>query len=158
MKTLALFSLGLLVATGCTYTVHTVQPTAYQAQGYVTVNSAPPPLRADVMPAARPRANAYWVAGHWSWEGRWVWVAGQWQAPRAGYVWQEPVAAQAGTGYRYYPGYWRRGSQRPPAVYQRPGTIRVAVRPPARRGYGAPPRQGVVVQRPGRRPQRPGVV
>jgi len=185
MKTLVTLALGLLVASGCTYTVYTVQPTAYRAPQYVTVGSAPPPPRVAVAQPAQPRSDAYWVAGHWSYEGRWVWIAGQWQVPRAGYAWQQPVAVRVGAGYRYYPGYWHRHGEQSAPAYRQPGTIQVAVAPPRGRATvqrGTPtqtvrtqpgrPAQTVTVQpaRPARpnaavtvqptRPttQRPGVV
>ena len=62
MKTLISLALGLIVASGCTYTVYTVQPTAYRAPNYVVVGSAPPPPRVAVARPAAPRSDAFWVS------------------------------------------------------------------------------------------------
>lgn len=47
---------------------------------------APPPPRAETMPASRPGLT--WVPGFWDWQNRrYVWVVGHWVAERRGYHW-----------------------------------------------------------------------
>ena len=153
MKTLAPLGLAVLIATGCTYTVYSPEPTTYVAPDYVVVGSAPPPVQVAVAQPPQPQSDAFWVAGHWSWQGRWVWTAGQWQIPQPGNVWQEPVVVRVGTSYRYYPGYWHRHTQQPAPAYRQPGTIRVAVqRPPTQTVQVRQPSQTVTVQQPNQRP------
>jgi hypothetical protein len=75
----------------------------------VIVNAAPPPI--IVEERGRPPGHEFaWIPGHWTWEGRWIWihgvwkrhphwhegggwVAGHWEARAGGNVWIE--------------GYWR---------------------------------------------------
>jgi hypothetical protein len=71
----------------------------------VVVYSTPPALIVEQQgPAPGPQFS--WIAGHWSWNGRWVWmrgewrhhphwhegggwVAGRWEARNGGNVWME---------------------------------------------------------------------
>ena len=102
----------------------------YSTPSAVYVQQPPPPIHQARVQPPMPSPQSVWVAGHWSWQGRWVWIDGSWQTPRAGYVWTPPVAVQARAGtYEYHPGYWRRPVDAPPPVYQRPGNVRVSVAP-----------------------------
>ena len=102
----------------------------YSTPSAVYVREPPPPIHQARPQPPAPSAQSVWVAGHWSWQGRWVWIDGSWQTPRAGHVWTPPVAVRAQGGrYEYHPGYWRRPQVAPPPVYQHPGTVRVSVAP-----------------------------
>lgn len=126
----AFFALAIS-AQGCTYEYcpGTADADAYIEPPHVVAQSAPPapPVQVEVRPA-QPSAQSVWVSGHYSWEGgRWVWIPGLWSTPRAGYVWQEPVAVQAQGGVRYHPGYWRPSQAEPPPVYRQPSAVAVTV-------------------------------
>ena len=56
-----------------------VVPSVASAQVYI--QTAPPPLRVEPVPA--PRRGHVWVPGHWQWRGhRHVWVPGTWIVAR----------------------------------------------------------------------------
>ncbi|MEM6959660.1 MAG: hypothetical protein AAF645_28510, partial [Myxococcota bacterium] len=116
---------------GCTIytTARPTTPVHVQAT-YVAVASAPPAPHAPVAHGARPTTDAVWVAGHWDWQGDWVWRDGHWVTGRTGYEWEPPLCvAVDGGGYQYHQGYWRRAGTAPPPIYRTPGTIRVHARP-----------------------------
>ena len=104
---------------------------AYQEPAHVYVTTAPPPLRVAVeTQPEKADPDAFWVGGHYRWEGTWVWVGGAWMRPRPGYVWTAPVVVTEADGrHRYHPGYWRPGTSAPPPVYRDPGDVQVSVRP-----------------------------
>ncbi len=71
---------------------------------YVAQSAPPPPIVETYGPAPGP--DFFWVGGHWGWNGRWVWVhgnyerhphwhrgggwvAGRWEARHGRYVWVE---------------------------------------------------------------------
>lgn len=124
--------LGMLgTASGCYYDCPTATASYYQDPAYVTVQSAPPPVRPAVATRPPQPAGALWVDGHYSWRGTWVWVDGHWETPRAGFVWTAPAVVQVQGGFRYHPGYWRPGRVQAAPVYRQPGTVAVSVRPAA---------------------------
>ncbi len=53
-----------------------------------------------------PRAGFVWDAGHWNWEGRYVWVPGHWVEARPGARWVAGVWQPYRGQYRYVPGHW----------------------------------------------------
>lgn len=68
--------------------------------------SAPPPLRAEVVPA--PRMGYVWDRGHWRWyHGQYVWAPGHWQRVRVGYHWVPGHWASRGPNWVWVPGHWR---------------------------------------------------
>lgn len=74
-----------LVLCGC-HSSRLPQPaSAPQPQNaYVTVPYPPPAARVETLPK-RPRLDAVWIDGQWSWDGqRWQWVAGAWVLPPPG--------------------------------------------------------------------------
>ncbi|MBS2030100.1 MAG: YXWGXW repeat-containing protein [Deltaproteobacteria bacterium] len=75
----------------------------------VVVEAAPPPPVEEVQPPM-PFANAYFVPGHWWWNGyRYAWIAGRWTARPAGYVWEAARWEHRPDGrWGWRPGYWRR--------------------------------------------------
>ena len=60
-----------------------IVPTAVQAQPIITIQTAPPPPRAERMP---PQRRGYvWAPGHYEWRnGRHVWVRGAHVRARCG--------------------------------------------------------------------------
>jgi WXXGXW repeat (2 copies) len=81
---------------------------AASAYGFVEVRvrTAPPPLRAEVIPRA-PSPGHYWAGGHWGWEhGAWAWHGGHWIEARAGQVWVRPHWEQVGAEWVYRPEHW----------------------------------------------------
>jgi hypothetical protein len=101
---------GLLVAiTGCVATVRPA-PVVVEAEGPpppVVVQTAPPPLQVEVIPIA-PSPNHFWIAGHWHWEGRWVWRPGHYVLRRVGYRWVSPHYEPRGGAFVYVGGHWAR--------------------------------------------------
>jgi hypothetical protein len=98
-------TLAVLAAAAGTISVSAV------AQPYIDVRVAPPPPRAEVMPAAR--AGYAWVPGFWDWRGRrHVWVGGHWERARRGYVYRAPTWVQDGDHWRLNRGMWARGGDR----------------------------------------------
>jgi hypothetical protein len=80
----------------------------HAADGVVMV--APPPPREEVIGVA-PVPGYVWLGGYWGWVGdRHEWVAGHWEAPRAGKHWIQHQWVRQGDGWRMRPGHWERGA------------------------------------------------
>jgi hypothetical protein len=77
------------------------------AAGEVVVETGPPPEQVEVVGLA-PYPGAFWVRGHWRWEGRYVWFPGHWERPRIGYRWEPAHWDRFGARWRFIPGHWRR--------------------------------------------------
>ncbi|MEO7331583.1 MAG: hypothetical protein ABI193_23615, partial [Minicystis sp.] len=62
-----------------------------------------------VPPAPKEILNAVWIDGEWQWKGRrWVWSAGQWQAPLVDGYYAPPTAVRFEDGtLEYYAGTWK---------------------------------------------------
>ena len=78
------------------------------ARTFVDIQIAPPPPRAEVVPA--PRVGYVWAPGYWRWNGRrHVWIHGSWVRERRGFHW-EPEAWVQGPNGRWHlrPGHWSR--------------------------------------------------
>ena len=87
--------------------VYAVQPGAAAPVAPVVVQSAPPAPIVEVVPVAPGPAYA-WVPGYWSWNGRWVWVRGNWGfRPRPHAVWVSGRWVPHGHGYVWVGGRWR---------------------------------------------------
>ena len=68
---------------------------------------APPPLRTEVIPAAR--RGYVWVPGYWNWRGhRHVWSPGVWVRERRGYVHHPHRWEQRGNGWYLNRSRWDR--------------------------------------------------
>ena len=81
------------------------------ARTEVILNFAPPPVRYEVVPAAR--VGHVWVPGHWEWRGhRHIWVAGHWLRERRGYYYTPARWVERDGGWVFYNGAWRRDSDR----------------------------------------------
>ena len=82
--------------------------TAAVVAGVIIAATAPPPVRYEVVPAARP--GYVWVRGHWQYRhGRYVWVRGHWIVQRHGYYYRAGRWVQMSDGrYRWYAGGWYR--------------------------------------------------
>ena len=99
-------------------------PAAYaQIHGVITVREAPPPMRAEVVPA--PRRGYVWTPGYWNWQGRHhVWHNGTWVRARPGYVYAAPSWAERDGRWEFRQGRWARGDRDgdgvPNAVDRRP--------------------------------------
>lgn len=94
---------------------------AYSAT--VIIKNAPPPPRAETVPAARP--GWVWREGHWEWRGnKHHWVKGNWVKVRKGYHYTQPAWVEENGRWRYNAGAWRRGDRDgdgvPNAVDRRP--------------------------------------
>ena len=70
---------------------------AAQAYTAVVVSTAPPPVRHEVVPAARP--GHVWAPGHYEWRHhRYSWVRGHWLRAREGYSYTAPHWVQRRNG------------------------------------------------------------
>ncbi|MFC5473059.1 hypothetical protein [Paraherbaspirillum soli] len=102
----------------------------------VRVAQAPPAPLQEVMPPA-PYPDAYWIAGHWKWEGnRYVWSNGHWEQARQNMVFQHAYWSLDGGQWNYHPGRWVAIS---PSYNTAPIVVNVA--PPA-------PRVEIITQAP----------
>jgi hypothetical protein len=75
------------------------------------VQVAPPPLRYEAVPRARP--GQVWVPGRWAWNERdYVWYGGHWQQARPDYVYAPGRWVQAGGGWRWVDDQWKPGKRK----------------------------------------------
>lgn len=76
----------------------------------VEVPSAPPPGKAEVVPAP-PAALTLpvWVDGEWDWTGRrWQWKPGRWQEAPRGQVFAPAILVRRDDGsFAYFAGHWK---------------------------------------------------
>jgi hypothetical protein len=71
------------------------------------VKQAPPPVKAEVKPAA-PSVTAIWIDGHWQWNGnRYVWKKGHWEKKAKG-AWVKGQWKKTGRGHKWVPGHWKK--------------------------------------------------
>jgi len=84
-----------------------------QAQATTTIVVAqpppPPPMPPETVPP-QPQPDAYWVPGHYNWDGsQYVWVAGYWTIPPQQYHQYIPAHwdYRPDGAYVYVRGYWR---------------------------------------------------
>ena len=83
-----------------------VAPTA-QAAVEVYVNTPPPAVRYEVVPAAR--AGYVWAPGYWNWRNnRHVWVKGSWQRERVGYFYHPHRWMEHDGRWKYERSRWDR--------------------------------------------------
>ena len=76
------------------------------AQQTVHAPSAPPPPRAESVPAS-PAPGLVWAAGYWQWDGaQFVWIAGRWDVAQSGAQWQAPRWQVQAGGAIFVPGRW----------------------------------------------------
>ncbi|MGS0894983.1 YXWGXW repeat-containing protein [Burkholderia stagnalis] len=82
------------------------EPVAVRTEEVVVVApNAPPPVRYEVVPAAR--IGYVWERGHWRWEhGRYVWIGGHWEAERIGMHWVPGHWDQRGPNWFWTRGHW----------------------------------------------------
>ncbi|KVU57614.1 YXWGXW repeat-containing protein [Burkholderia cepacia] len=82
------------------------EPVAVRTEEVVIVApNAPPPVRYEVVPAAR--VGYVWDRGHWHWEhGRYVWIGGHWEAERVGMQWVPGHWDQRGPNWFWTRGHW----------------------------------------------------
>jgi hypothetical protein len=96
--------LGALVAS----TFAAVAPLA-QARVDVFVNTAPPELRQERVPA--PRAGYLWAPGYWNWQSnRHVWAKGHWEKERAGFSYRPNAWTQQDGRWTNQRGGWDRNA------------------------------------------------
>jgi hypothetical protein len=82
-------------------------PTIALAGVSVDVDLAPPPVRVEEVPAARP--GYVWAPGYWDYRGHeHVWVGGRWMHERHGYHWVGDHWEQRGPHWHHVRGYWAR--------------------------------------------------
>ena len=73
----------------------------------VWVNVAPPELRVEQAPAARP--GYQWAPGYWNWQGQHhVWHNGNWVRERQGYTYMQPQWVERDGRWQQHSGQWRR--------------------------------------------------
>jgi len=95
----ALLSAGTIAAV--------VTPLSSVAQIEVFVNTAPPAVRYEAVPA--PRSGYVWSNGYWNYNGtQHVWTPGDWQASRPGYTYSQPRWVENDGRWRYQASRWDR--------------------------------------------------
>jgi hypothetical protein len=76
----------------------------------VIVREAPPPLRAERVPA--PRRGYVWAPGHWEWRNHHhAWVGGTWLRARHGYAYRAPTWQERDGRWAMSRGTWVRGDR-----------------------------------------------
>ncbi|HEY3756947.1 MAG TPA: YXWGXW repeat-containing protein [Opitutaceae bacterium] len=101
----------------------------------VRITAAPPPMRAEIIPAA-PGPGYVWVRGHWAWRHGWVWMPGSYQY-RPGYNWVPGHWDSRGGEYVWVEGHWAGA-----VAVQAPPRAVVEAHPPVPQGevvVNAPP-------------------
>lgn len=95
----------LLLAQALIITAGATGIASASAQVVVIAPNAPPPVRYEAVPVARP--GFVWDQGHWRWEhGHYVWIGGHWQRERVGYHWVPGHWVAHGPNYRWVEGHW----------------------------------------------------
>ena len=78
----------------------------------VIVQTAPPPLRTELVPA--PREGYVWAPGYWSWDGTgYTWVDGRMVPEQPGVVYVAPRWEAANGGYAFHGERWARDPSKP---------------------------------------------
>jgi hypothetical protein len=84
-----------------------IAPTVASAGILIDVDVAPPPMRVEVVPEARP--GFVWAGGFWEWrDGAHVWVPGHWIGERRGWHWAPDHWVQQGPHWHHERGHWER--------------------------------------------------
>ena len=108
MKKIAIAT-ALLAALGGSVLLPSVA--AAQVNVNINIGEAPPPVRYEVVPAAR--SGYLWVPGYWNWDGsRHVWSTGHWERSRSSYTYVQPEWRQEGEGWRLDRGGWKHGKNK----------------------------------------------
>jgi hypothetical protein len=82
-------------------------PLSSQAQIEIYLNTAPPAVRYEAVPA--PRSGYVWSGGHWQYnDNQYVWRNGDWHAERPGYTYSQPRWVERDGRYRYQASRWDR--------------------------------------------------
>ena len=80
-------------------------PTMAQISLDVVIHTPPPPVRVEVVPAARP--GYVWAPGYWSWDGgRHIWHGGYWEAERPDQHFVPAHWVDTPGGWRFMPAHW----------------------------------------------------
>jgi hypothetical protein len=92
-------ALALVCAAGCHPRVPTPPIGPHEAGDPVNVGSAPPTVRAEIIPPRPSKLrDPRWIDGEWRWraseaggkEGRWLWEPGRWVDWPGGKAWYAP--------------------------------------------------------------------
>jgi hypothetical protein len=71
------------------------------------VETAPPPVIVETVPAPRP--GFIWIGGYWGWHNhRHYWYGGHWEEHRPGFVYINPRWVAHGHRWHFEAGGWRR--------------------------------------------------
>ena len=104
------FRKSLLVGLCATSLGGFVAPMTASAEVQVYFNTAPPPLRVEVVPA--PRTGYICVPGYWDARGhRHVWRAGHWERARHGYHYVGPNWVERDNRWYLERPHWARGDR-----------------------------------------------
>jgi hypothetical protein len=82
-------------------------PLTSQAQIQVYLNTPPPAVRYEAVPA--PRDGYVWSGGHWQHsDNKYVWRTGEWEASRPGYTYRQPSWNENNGRWNYQASRWDR--------------------------------------------------
>ncbi len=99
-----------LLSSGCVHRrvyVTTTQSVGPSTPDEVVVAQTPPPPAVEGI-SPSPGPTYVWVPGYWAWQGRWVWVRGEWfLPPRPRAAWVPGHWNHHHRGYVWVPGHWR---------------------------------------------------
>ena len=121
--------LAALALTGC---ASAMAPAAAQTR----ITEPPPAPLIETIPPA-PDSDAYWIPGHWRWNGQgYAWLNGYWERARPGMVYQQAYWSNRDGYWIYHPGQWVAMdaplvSDEAAVVYEAPPPPRVEVIPPS---------------------------
>jgi hypothetical protein len=134
----ALSSTTALLLVGCA----TPQRVTHVERVETRISLPPPAPLAEAIPVS-PYTDAYWIAGHWKWNGsRYVWAYGRWEQPRPSMVYQQAYWTNSSGNWKYHPGRWV--SIASPAADYTPTIVTVPPPTPQVEVITAPPRQNQV--------------
>jgi hypothetical protein len=92
------------------WTVPAVPPPGPAIAGEAIVQEAPPAPIAERRPRHPPGPDFFWIAGHWAWNGGWVWQPGRFEHrphDHPGTRWEAGRWDRRGNGYIWIEGGWR---------------------------------------------------
>ncbi len=96
-----------------------IEPIVFEPPSVHVAQPVPPWLHQPVPPAPYP--GAFWIAGHWIWQRRWLWAYGLWAAPPGPHWrWVEAEYLPDDDGVWFRAAHWTpdRGRERAPGPVQ----------------------------------------
>ncbi len=123
----SLLLVSILAVAGCTFRFRATASLYVRPSAGTSVTEACPPLaEPEEERTTKTDPRTTWIAGHWRWDGDWVWIQGTWIVVDEGHTWEPPVCTVSEGAPIFYPGFFRPTATEPPPVYREPGHIRMS--------------------------------